>query len=268
MGKRRTVTVTDSSLRSFAERLRTQLGAERVLLFGPHARGTATQDSDYDFVIVAGRFDSVPPLEREYGLHDLFYEVVGVAPLNFVCLTPEEFVRASGGATLVSAVLPEAIDLLRVNDCQTANLTADSGSAAGSGQNPPSGLSHRYAAASKAGRAPTVADLDPAIVRFAARLRDEIGAERVLLFGSYARGTASRDSDYDLIVVAKSFESTPLLRRGAGLHDLFYEVGGNAPMDIICLTPEEFDAARHGVTLVSAILPEAIDLLPRGTPVS
>jgi predicted nucleotidyltransferase len=106
------------------------------------------------------------------------------------------------------------------------------------------------------------ATIDPAVARFAERLRDDIGAERVLLFGSYARGTAYWDSDYDLIIVADHFKSIPRLERSIGLHDLFYEVGGNAPMDLICLTPEEFERARQRIGLISAVLPESIDLLP------
>lgn len=45
------------------------------------------------------------------------------------------------------------------------------------------------------------------------------------------------------------------------MHDLFYDVGGNAPMDLICLTPEEFEQASKRITLVREVLPEAIDLL-------
>lgn len=112
------------------------------------------------------------------------------------------------------------------------------------------------------GSQPTVTNREPALARFAERLRDEIGAERVLLFGSHARGTASPDSDYDLMVVAESFGSVPRLRRGIGLHDLFYEVVGVFPLDFICLTPAEFARASQGFTLVAAVLPEAIDLLP------
>ena len=97
--------------------------------------------------------------------------------------------------------------------------------------------------------------------RFAERVRSEIGAEHVYLFGSHATGRARPDSDYDLIVVADSFDSVPLQRRGMGLRDLFYEVGGNAPMDLICLTPKELEAARTRITLVAEVLPEAIDLL-------
>ena len=75
----------------------------------------------------------------------------------------------------------------------------------------------------------------------------------------YRAGQA--DSDYDLIVVAESFQSVPRLRRGIGLRDLFYEVGGDAALDLTCMTPDEFEGAKGRITLVSAVLPEAIDLL-------
>ncbi len=111
-------------------------------------------------------------------------------------------------------------------------------------------------------RRATTIPLDPAIVRFAERLRKDIGAERVLLFGSQATGRARPDSDYDLIIVADRFRTIRDLRRGIGLRDLYYDVGGNAPLDLFCLTPEEFEWASTHITLVNAVLPEAIDLLP------
>jgi predicted nucleotidyltransferase len=103
--------------------------------------------------------------------------------------------------------------------------------------------------------------------RFAESLRREVGARHVLLFGSHATGRAAPDSDYDLIIVADAFASIPRSRRGIGLRDLFYDVGGNAPMDLICLTPDEFESAKLRATLVREVLPEAIDLLAE-TPTS
>lgn len=103
----------------------------------------------------------------------------------------------------------------------------------------------------------------PSVLRsFADRLHERIGAEQVLLFGSHARGHAKPDSDYDIIIVARHFEGIRRRERDRDLRDLFYEVGGHAPLDLICLTPEEFDEARHHITLVAAVLPEAVDLLP------
>lgn len=98
-------------------------------------------------------------------------------------------------------------------------------------------------------------------VRALARRLHEDGAEQVLLFGSHATGRAAPDSDYDLIVVNQAFEEIPRLKRHYGMHDAFYEVGGDAPLDLILLTPEEFEFAKGRITLVSAVLPEAVDLL-------
>jgi predicted nucleotidyltransferase len=112
MDSRTALSLDEAALRRFADRLRDRIGAQRVLLFGSHALGRATDESDYDFVVVADRFDSAPLLDRQNGLRELFYETVGLAPLDFVCLSPREFERASEGASLIAEILPGAIDLL------------------------------------------------------------------------------------------------------------------------------------------------------------
>lgn len=104
--------------------------------------------------------------------------------------------------------------------------------------------------------------IEPALTRFAARLHDEVGASRVLLFGSHARGQAQPDSDYDIIVVSPRFDGIEPQRRGMGLRQLWRQAGGIGPMDLICLTPEEFAVAQNRITLVAAVLPDAVDLLP------
>jgi predicted nucleotidyltransferase len=40
------------------------------------------------------------------------------------------------------------------------------------------------------------------IEEFGKRIGEEFGAEKVILFGSYAQGTASPDSDVDLLIIA------------------------------------------------------------------
>jgi predicted nucleotidyltransferase len=111
------------------------------------------------------------------------------------------------------------------------------------------------------GRGTALTMRDPALHRFARRLRDELGARRVILFGSHARNGAAPDSDYDLILVADRFRDVPRSKRQVGLRRLFYSVGGHAPMDLICLTPEEFEDAAQRDTLIAAVVPDAIDLL-------
>lgn len=89
----------------------------------------------------------------------------------------------------------------------------------------------------------------------------DFGVEHVYLFGSQATGRAAPDSDYDFLIVGSHFGKMPRLRRHVGLHERFYDVGGDAPLDLICLTPEEFEAAKGRASLVRSVLPEAIDLL-------
>lgn len=104
--------------------------------------------------------------------------------------------------------------------------------------------------------------VEPSLRRFAHRLRATLGAERVLLFGSRARAEERPDSDYDVIVVASAFVDIEPPRRAIGLRKLWYAAGGEGSMDLICVTPQEFEDARQRITLIAAVLPEAVDLLP------
>jgi predicted nucleotidyltransferase len=86
---------------------------------------------------------------------------------------------------------------------------------------------------------------------------DAAGAERAVVFGSWARGTADAWSDLDLAVVLRT--PLPPLERGALLAELFDALP--LGVDLLVYTPEEFargleerygvfDAiAREGVTL-------------------
>ena len=59
--------------------------------------------------------------------------------------------------------------------------------------------------------------------------------QEVLLFGSYAEGSATEDSDVDLLVVMESSE--PRYKRAASVRNLFWPP--KASMDILVYTPEE-----------------------------
>jgi uncharacterized protein len=64
--------------------------------------------------------------------------------------------------------------------------------------------------------------------------------ERIVLYGSHARGTAGPHSDVDLLVVMKPNGSKR--RRAVEIHGLLAGMG--VPKDVIVVTPEEFDAYR------------------------
>ncbi len=64
-----------------------------------------------------------------------------------------------------------------------------------------------------------------------------INPEKIILFGSYAKGNYSEDSDLDLIIVKQS--DLPKHKRGIEIRRLFY--GFLIPMDLKIYTPEEFE---------------------------
>jgi len=68
------------------------------------------------------------------------------------------------------------------------------------------------------------------------RIVKRFNPERIILFGSYARGTAGPDSDVDLLVVMPVTGSRreKAIEIGIALH------GFSVPKDIVVTTPEDF----------------------------
>ena len=75
------------------------------------------------------------------------------------------------------------------------------------------------------------------------RIGKQFDAERVILFGSYARDAATRDSDVDLLVVANT-DLPPRERYGA-VRRLVADTP--ASFDIVVKTPEEYARWRSVV---------------------
>jgi predicted nucleotidyltransferase len=95
-----------------------------------------------------------------------------------------------------------------------------------------------------------------AIRRVVARACKRVGAQRAVLFGSYARGDADAWSDVDLLIVC------PTERRFFDRHELFTDVLEAFPgCDLLVYTPAEVDQLRErGV--VHEALREGIVLYP------
>jgi predicted nucleotidyltransferase len=79
---------------------------------------------------------------------------------------------------------------------------------------------------------PPYNDLINDIVR---RIVEMVQPDKIILFGSRARGDARPDSDIDILVIEESTE--PGFRRDAALYRAL--AGLNAPVDVITYTPEE-----------------------------
>ncbi|MBI3980241.1 MAG: nucleotidyltransferase domain-containing protein [Chloroflexi bacterium] len=92
------------------------------------------------------------------------------------------------------------------------------------------------------------------------RIVERFRPERIILFGSHARGTARPDSDVDLLVVlagngSKRKAATEMYRLLAGL---------GIPKDIVVATPEELERYRNIVgTIIRPALREGKVLYER-----
>ena len=99
-------------------------------------------------------------------------------------------------------------------------------------------------------RMDTTLDSDPVLAETVRRLVEAYQPERIYLFGSKARGDASPDSDYDLMVVVPN--DAPTERRQS---HLAYERlwGTNSAADALVWTREAFDSRTHLLTFTKVV---------------
>ena len=101
---------------------------------------------------------------------------------------------------------------------------------------------------------------DPAVLtRIADRLRLELGAQRVTVYGSVARGEATIDSDIDLLVIAPSTEKgyQRMARARAVIRDLSFGL----PISPLVLTPSELrDRLVAGDPFLEEIIQTGVEL--------
>jgi predicted nucleotidyltransferase len=78
-----------------------------------------------------------------------------------------------------------------------------------------------------------------------------IQPRQVIIFGSYAKGTATTRSDLDMLVIKET--ELPMKRRG----DIFRHITANSliPLDIHIYTPEEVEVyGREQFSFINSIL--------------
>ena len=83
-------------------------------------------------------------------------------------------------------------------------------------------------------------DAMTAIEAMAARLRDEYGAEAVILYGSRADGSARPDSDVDLMII-KSDASGGAIERSLEVDKILADFRREYPLDAHVATPEQIE---------------------------
>ncbi len=77
-----------------------------------------------------------------------------------------------------------------------------------------------------------------------------IDVQKIIIFGSYARGTATTDSDLDLVIISKDFRGKGIFERAKKLQGIEWALVKKfmVPLDIITMSPDDF---KKGISPVS-----------------
>ena len=100
------------------------------------------------------------------------------------------------------------------------------------------------------------------IMRIRDIIVDAVPAERIYLFGSYAYGTPSNDSDYDFYIVLQNDSVRPIDAIG----NAYMAMRGlkRKPADILAGTAETFKRRSKQITLERTISQDGVLLYERG----
>jgi predicted nucleotidyltransferase len=106
------------------------------------------------------------------------------------------------------------------------------------------------------------ADVRATIAEMARRIVAAFQPDKIILFGSYARGDAGPDSDVDLLVVMPVETS----KRERAIQILNILNGMRLAKEVVVVTPEEFEKRRDVVgTVEYAAVREGLVLYERAT---
>src|SRR5258705_84936 len=98
----------------------------------------------------------------------------------------------------------------------------------------------------------TKIELEQIVKAYVSNLREKgIQVEKVIVFGSYGRGTATENSDIDLAFIAKDFDRYNLFQRQKLLASCR---PGLVRTDVLAYSPSMLEARRSQSPLVQQIL--------------
>ena len=92
---------------------------------------------------------------------------------------------------------------------------------------------------------------------FKKTISKKIDIQKLILFGSRARGDFKKDSDFDLIVVSDEFINTRGYKRAP---DMYRAWNTDYSVDFVCLTSDEFERMKDCPTIVNLAVREGIEI--------
>lgn len=74
---------------------------------------------------------------------------------------------------------------------------------------------------------------------------NDIHVDKLILFGSWAKGTQQEGSDIDVVIISKDFNGKDYWSRINILSDAIYKVF--APIQAVAMTPQEWDSKESPI---------------------
>lgn len=98
---------------------------------------------------------------------------------------------------------------------------------------------------------------DKKVVSFAKIIKNNFDIERIIFFGSRAKGTFKKNSDYDFILVSKDFKGMKFTDRIGKIYPYWKYYDSIEPL---CYTPEEFSKLKKQITIVREAVREGVKI--------
>ena len=98
---------------------------------------------------------------------------------------------------------------------------------------------------------------DRKIILFVNKVNAKFPLEKAIFFGSRARGDYLENSDYDIILVSKSFHGIFFSKRISKMYEFWDD---SLPIEPICYTPEEFKIKLKEHGIVRQAMKEGIEI--------
>jgi predicted nucleotidyltransferase len=90
------------------------------------------------------------------------------------------------------------------------------------------------------------------IKEFAEKIK-KLKPEKIILFGSRARGDNFKHSDFDVIIVSKSFAGKKITER---MSELYAYWERSEDLEPLCYTPEEFEKYKRTLPIIKHAVKE------------
>lgn len=93
--------------------------------------------------------------------------------------------------------------------------------------------------------------------RFLKIIKEKYQPEKILIFGSRARGDHLLESDMDIIIVSSKFQGIDWIKRIREVSDLWE---GLVLLEPLCYTPQEFEEKRKQIGIVNQAVKEGVEV--------